>query len=96
VIVTGGSASARESGMPSQRPRPTSEFAASAEWYLTVRCSNPTCTRLIAFQKTRFGRGNPNLRLAVIGNLSVACPHCKLLTRFQEEQIERRCVVLTH
>ena len=51
--------------------------------------------RLIAFQKTRYCDGNPDVRLAVIGNLSVACPHCKTLVRFQQEQIERRHVVLT-
>jgi phage FluMu protein Com len=71
------------------------DFAATADWYLTVRCSNPTCGRLIAFQKTRFQGGNPDLRLAVTGKLSVDCPHCKMLVRFQREQIERRNVVLT-
>ena len=71
------------------------EFAATADWYLTVRCNNPTCARLIAFQKTRFHGGDPNLRLAVTGKLSVDCPHCKMLVRFQGEQIERRQVVLT-
>ncbi len=73
----------------------TEDFAATAEWYLTVRCSNPTCARLIAFQKTRFGGGNPHLRLAVTGKLSTDCPHCKRLVRFRGEQIERRRVVLT-
>jgi hypothetical protein len=71
------------------------DFAGTADWYLTVRCSNPECARLIAFQKTRFGGGNPDLRLVVTGKLSVDCPHCKRLVRFQGEQIERRCVVLT-
>jgi len=51
---------------------------------------------LIAFQKTPFGCGNANLRLAVIGELSITCPHCKQLMRFRGEQIERRPVVLTH
>ena len=82
--------------MRSDSPDGTSEFAATADWYLTVRCSNSACSRLIAFQKTRFGGGNPNLRVAAIGDLSVACPHCKRLMRFQSEQIERRHVVLTH
>jgi phage FluMu protein Com len=81
--------------MGTESPELTSEFAATADWYLTVRCSNPSCTRLIAFQKTRFGCGNPNLRLAVIGKLSIACPHCKQIMRFHREQIERRPVVLT-
>ncbi len=79
----------------SEGPELTVDFAATAEWYLTVRCNNPTCTRLIAFQKTRFGCGHPDLRLAVTGKLSVACPHCKRLVRFHRAQIERRQVVLT-
>ena len=80
---------------PSQDPQLTIEdFAATAEWYLTVRCSNPTCARLIAFQKTRFCRGNLNVRLAVTGDLSIHCPHCKWLVRFNGEQIERRRVVV--
>jgi len=62
---------------------------------LTVRCTNPTCARLIAFQKSRFRGGNPDLRLAVTGELSVDCPHCRTLVRFHREQIERRPVVLT-
>jgi hypothetical protein len=71
------------------------DFAATSGWYLTVRCSNPRCARLIAFQKSRFCGAGPNLRLTVTGKLSVECPHCKRLVRFQEEQIERRNVVLT-
>ncbi len=71
------------------------DLAAVADWYLTVRCTNPTCARLIAFQKTRYCDGNPDVRLAVIGKLSVDCPHCKTLVRFHREQIERRHVVLT-
>jgi hypothetical protein len=69
------------------------DFAATAE--LTVRCSDPTCARLIAFQKTRFRGTDPNVRLAVTGKLSIECPHCKRLVRFREEQIVRRNVVLT-
>jgi phage FluMu protein Com len=71
------------------------DFAATADWYLTVRCSNAKCARLIAFQKSRFGGRNSDLRLAVSGKLSVDCPHCKRLVRFHAEQIERRPVVLT-
>ena len=71
------------------------DFAGTVDWYLTVRCSNPKCARLIAFQKARFGGGNPDLRLAVTGKLSVGCPHCKRLVRFHGGQIERRRVVLT-
>jgi len=81
--------------MNSEAPQLTSEeFAATADWYLTVRCNNPMCARLIAFQKTRFGRSNQRLRLAVTGDLSIDCPHCKRLVRFHGEQIERRHVVL--
>ena len=72
------------------------DVAAKSDWYLTVRCSNPRCVRLIAFQKSRFCGADANLRLAVTGKLSVECPHCKRLVRFQKEQIERRNVVLTH
>ena len=71
------------------------DFAATADWYLTVRCNNPQCAGLIAFQKTRFGGGNPDFRLAVTGRLSIDCPHCKRLVRFRGEQIEHRRVVLT-
>jgi hypothetical protein len=71
------------------------DFTATADWYLTVRCSDPTCARLIAFQKTRFHGAHPNVRLAVTGKLSVECPHCKRLVRFRQDQIERRNVVLT-
>jgi len=31
-----------------------------------------------------------------IGSLSVDCPHCKALVRFDIEQIERRRIVLAH
>lgn len=71
------------------------DIATTAEWYLTVRCTNPTCARLIAFQKARFPGGS-NLELDVAGAPSVDCPHCKTLVRFRREQIERRQVVLTH
>lgn len=80
---------------PDGRELAIEDFAGTADWYLTVRCSNPKCARLIAFQKTRYRDGNPGLRLAVIGELSVDCRHCKRLVRFHGEQIERRCVVLT-
>jgi phage FluMu protein Com len=86
-----------EIGMYRADPSPTIDnLAGTAEWYLTVRCTNRSCGRLIAFQKTRFGGGNPDLRLAVSGHLSVDCPHCKARIRFRPEQIERRHVVLTH
>jgi hypothetical protein len=71
------------------------DIATTAEWYLTVRCTNPACGRLIAFQKTLFPGGHPDLRLKVAGEPSVDCPHCKTLVRVRAEQIERRQVVLT-
>ena len=81
---------------PPKGPEPANiGFAATSDWYLMGRFSNPRCARLIAFQKSRFYGADPNRRLAVTGKLSVECPHCKRLVRFQEEQIERRNVVLT-
>jgi len=79
--------------------RPTStddDLGATAEWYLTVRCANPTCARLIAFQKSVDPDDHPELRIAITGRPSVICPHCKVATRFRRDQIERRQVVLTH
>ena len=63
---------------------------------MTVRCTDPMCARLIAFQKTPFHGDSPDLRLRAIGSLSVDCPHCKALVRFDIEQIERRRIVLAH
>ena len=78
------------------RPTRTDDgLGATAEWYLTVRCANLTCSRLIAFQKSVDQGDNPELRIAIIGNPSVVCPHCKVATRFRHDQIERRQVVLT-
>ena len=74
----------------------TDSFLAAAEWYLTVRCTDPTCARLIAFQKTPFRGDNPDLRLRAIGSLSLDCPYCKALVRFDIDQIERRRIVLAH
>ncbi len=59
------------------------------------RCNIVACGRLIAFQKARFPGGNPNLRIAVAGVLSVCCPYCKSVVRFCPEQILRQSVVLT-
>ncbi len=66
-----------------------------AEWYLTVRCTNIACTRLIAFQKAVFRGNRSNLGLAVTGDPSVDCPYCGTRVRFRMEQIERRKVTLT-
>jgi phage FluMu protein Com len=75
-------------------PEPANDNTAGpSQWYLTVRCT--VCTRLIAFQKARFPGGNPNLRIAAEGELSVHCPNCKSLVRFRPKQIERQNVVLT-
>ena len=65
------------------------------DWYLTVRCTNPKCRRLIAFQKSEFVGDNPNLRVRVSGAPSVNCPHCMTLVRFGTDQIERKRVVVT-
>jgi hypothetical protein len=69
--------------------------AAAAEWYLTVRCTNPTCGRLIAFQKAKYPGGSPDLRVRIDGEPSVDCPHCKTLVRVRADQIQHRQVVLT-
>jgi hypothetical protein len=68
---------------------------AAAEWYLTVRCTNPTCGRVIAFQKARFSGPSPDFRVTITGKPSVDCPHCKTLVRVRADQIERKQVVLT-
>ena len=70
-------------------------LGAAAEWYLTVRCGDPKCARLIAFKKSVDPVDRPNLRIAITGKPSVVCPHCKAATRFRRDQIERRQVVLT-
>jgi len=76
-------------------PEPTNDnVPGPSEWYLTVRCNNAACGRLIAFQKARFPGENP-LHVAVSGELSVCCPHCKTVVHFCPEQIERQNVVLT-
>jgi phage FluMu protein Com len=80
--------------MIEKAPEPVNDNAPElSQWYLTVRCTG--CSQLIAFQKARFPGGNPNLRIAVSGELSVHCPHCKSLVRFRPKQIERQEVVLT-
>ena len=65
------------------------------DWYLTVRCTNPGCRRLIAFQKSEFTGANPNLRFRISGTPSVNCPHCMTLVRFGTDQIEHKRVVVT-
>jgi DNA-directed RNA polymerase subunit RPC12/RpoP len=74
----------------------TSDDLSTAEkWYLTVRCTNAACTRLIAFQKA-IDRGNhSNLRLAITGEPSVDCPYCGTRVHFSIRQIERRKVMLS-
>ncbi len=66
-----------------------------AEWYLTVRCTNTECMRLIAFQKAVYRGSHSNLGLAVTGEPSVDCPYCGTRVRVSTEQIERRKVMLT-
>jgi hypothetical protein len=65
------------------------------DWYLTVRCTNPGCRKLIAFQKSEFVGANPNLRFRISGTPSVNCPHCTTLVRFGTDQIEHKRVVVT-
>jgi len=62
---------------------------------LTVRCTNPTCGRLIAFQKARFPGSDRDLGITITGEPSVDCPHCKTLVRVRADQIRRKQVVLT-
>ena len=76
--------------------RTDDDLGATAEWYLTVRCANLLCARLIAFQKSVDQGDNPDLGIAITGNPFVVCPHCKVATRFRHDQIERRQVVLTY
>jgi hypothetical protein len=64
-------------------------------WYLTVRCANAACGRLIAFQKSVSQGADPELRITITGKPSTVCPHCKITTRFRRAQIERRQVILT-
>jgi hypothetical protein len=70
------------------------EWVQTAEWYLTVRCNNRRCSGLIAFQKTFGPQENPHLRLEVAGMLSIHCPHCDTLVRFELDDIRRKQVVL--
>ena len=70
------------------------QFVETAEWYLTVRCKDHRCCRLIAFKKTASPEDNPHLRLVVDGKLSIFCPHCETLVRFGLEDIRRQQVVL--
>jgi hypothetical protein len=72
------------------------DLGATAEWYLTVRCANLLCRRLIAFQKSIDQGDNLDLAIAITGNPSVVCPHCKVATRFRHDHIERRQVVLMY
>jgi hypothetical protein len=76
--------------------RTDDDLGTTAEWYLTVRCANLLCGRLITFQKSVDQGDNLALVIAIIGNPSVVCPHCKVATRFRHDHIERRQVVLTY
>ncbi len=79
-----------------RRTRTDNDLGATAEWYLTVRCANLLCARLIAFQKSIDQGDNPDLAIAISGSPSVVCPYCNVATRFRHDQIERRHVVLTY
>ena len=71
------------------------DLGAAKEWYLTVRCTNAACARLIAFQKAVARGDQSNLWLAVTGEPSVDCPYCGTRVRFSIGQIERRKVMLS-
>ena len=71
------------------------DLSTAEEWYLTVRCTNAACRRLIAFQKAIYRGKHLNLRLAIKGEPSVDCPYCGTRVRFSIGQIERRKVVLS-
>ena len=78
------------------KPISTSDDLSTAEeWYLTVRCTNTACTRLIAFQKAIYRGNHLNLRLAITGETSVDCPYCGTRVRFGVGQIECRKVMLS-
>jgi len=78
------------------KPVSTSDDLSTAEeWYLTVRCTNAACTRLIAFQKAIDCGNHSHLRLAVKGEPSVDCPYCGTRVRFSIGQIEHRKVMLS-
>jgi hypothetical protein len=78
------------------KPISTSDDLSTVEeWYLTVRCTNAACTRLIAFQKAIYRGNHLNLRLAISGEPSVDCPYCETRVRFSIGQIERRKVMLS-
>jgi hypothetical protein len=70
------------------------ECVQTAEWYLTVRCNSRRCSGLIALQKTSPPQENPQLRLEAAGVLSIRCPHCETLVRFDLDDIRRKQVVL--
>jgi hypothetical protein len=83
---------------PRDTVRPThadQDIETTAVWYLTVRCANAACGRLIAFQKSVSQGDDPELRIAITGKPSIDCPHCKITTRFRCDQIERRQVIMT-
>ncbi len=48
--------------------RSDDDLGATAEWYLTIRCANLMCARLIAFQKSVHQGDNPDLRIAITGS----------------------------
>jgi hypothetical protein len=71
------------------------DLSTAEEWYLTVRCTNAACTRLIAFQKPIYRGDQSNLQLAITGEPSVDCPYCGTRARVSIGQVERRKVKLS-
>jgi hypothetical protein len=81
-------------GKPIDRAAVFGDFGDDGEWYLTVRCASSTCRQLIAFQKALYPGDLPNLRIAIAGEPTVHCPHCRMLMRVKIDEIERRRIVV--
>lgn len=71
------------------------DIGAAEEWYLTVRCTNSECGRLIAFQKAISRDSQLTFEVAVKGDPSVDCPSCGTRVRVSSDQIERRRVIVS-
>jgi hypothetical protein len=81
-------------GKPIDQVAIADDFGDGAEWYLTVRCASSNCGQLIAFQKALYAGDQPNLRVAITGEPTVQCPHCRTSMRVRIDQIERRRIVV--
>jgi hypothetical protein len=81
-------------GRPIDQGAVADDFGDGAEWYLTVRCASSKCGQLIAFQKALYAGDQPNLRIAITGEPTVRCPHCRTPMRVSVDQIKRRRIVV--